>query len=93
MARFMIEIQHSAERVGCIRSLEAILKYGAHLITQADFGCTDGAHTGWFVVDVDSREEALRLVPPPFRSDARIVELRKWTKQEIEAMVAGLKGQ
>ena len=90
MPRFMIEIRHSEQREGCVRSLDAILKYGAHLITQADFGCEDGAHTGWLIVDVDSRDEALRVVPPHFRGDARVVQLRKWTKEQIEAMVDGL---
>lgn len=90
MPRFMIEIRHSDQREGCVRSLDAILKYGAHLITQADFGCEDGAHTGWLIVDVDSRDEALRVVPPQFRADARVVQLRKWTKEQIEAMIDGL---
>jgi hypothetical protein len=86
MPRFLIEIPHSDRHDYCVRALDAILKLGSHFVTQADFGCDDGVHTGWLVVDVEDREEAQRLVPPEFRADARVVRLRRWTREEIEAL-------
>ena len=90
MPRFLIEIRHSTEHEGCVRSLDAIVNHGSHLVTQAEFGCEDGVHAGWLTVDVDSRDEALRIVPPQYRVDASVVRLRKWTKEEIKAMLQEL---
>ena len=91
MPRFLIEIRHSTEHEGCVRSLDAIINHGSHLVTQAEFGCEDGVHAGWLTVDVDSRDEALRIVPPQYRADASVVRLRRWTKEEIKAMLQELK--
>ena len=91
MPRFLIEIRHSDHYEGCVRALDAIMKHGSHLVTNADFGCEDGAHSGWLIVDLENREEAMQIVPPQFRSDAQIVQLRKWTRQQIEAMMEKLK--
>lgn len=86
MPRFLIEFRHSSEYEGCVRSLDAIMRYGSHLITNAEWGCEDGVHTGWLIADLDSREEANQLVPPQYRDDSRIVQLRRWTRDEIEEM-------
>lgn len=90
MPRFLIETQHGDDYEGCVRSLDAITKYGSHLVTHTEFGCEDGVHTGWLIVEVDSHEEAMQLVPPNYRASARIVKLRLWTRDEIEEMVRGL---
>lgn len=90
MPRFLIEIKHDDDYEGCLRGLDAIVKHGAHLITKAEFGCGDGVHVGWLIVEVDGRDEARQLVPPQYRTGARIVELRQWTKRQIEDMVKEL---
>jgi len=87
MPRYLIEIQHSDDYEGCVKALSTIMEYGSHLVHKADFGCKDGVHVGWLIVDVDSREDAKMIVPPQQRSDARIVELRRWTREEIQEMV------
>jgi hypothetical protein len=88
--KFLIEFQHSNEYEGCVRALDAITKYGSHLMTNADWGCEDGVHTGWLIADLGSREEALQLVPPQYRADTRIVQLRKWSRDQIEEMMREL---
>ena len=91
MSKFLIEITHPDDEVGCLTALDAIMKHGSHLITQADFGCTDGVHCGWLIADVDNRTEAMQIVPPEFRSDARVVELRRWSREEIEDLLTKAK--
>lgn len=54
--RFLIEFNHSTEHEGCVRALHAIMNYGSHLITNADWGCEDGVHSGWLIADLDSRD-------------------------------------
>ena len=62
------------------------MQLGSHLITSADWGCEDGVHTGWLIADLDSREEALQIVPPQYRADTRVILLRRWSRSEIEDM-------
>ena len=49
-----------------------------------------GEHAGWLIVDLDTRAEALQMIPPQLRAGARIVQLKKWTRAEIEAMMKEL---
>jgi len=88
--RFLIAFDHSSEYEGCVRALDAITQYGSHLMTNADWGCADGVHTGWLIAELDTREEALLLVPPQYRADARVVMLSRWTREQIEKMMAKL---
>jgi hypothetical protein len=90
MPKFLIEIQHPDDAEGCIRALEALSTLGSHLVSNADFGCEDGVHCGWLMVDVSSRREAELIVPPPLRQDARVIALRRWSPEEITAMVREL---
>jgi len=83
MARFLIEVPHEAEVLACARVVETFLKTGSHFLSNADWGCQDGEHKAWLIVDVDSKDEARLMLPPQFRHDARIIELRKFTLDEI----------
>ena len=91
MAKYLIEIQHPDDAEGCIRALEALSTLGSHLVSNADFGCEDGVHCGWLVVEVGDRREAELIVPPPLRADARVIQLRRWTPEEIAAMARDLR--
>jgi len=44
----------------------------------------DGDHRAWLIVEVDSKEDARRVLPPAFRSQARIVGLNKFSLEQIE---------
>lgn len=90
MPRYLIETSHSSEYEGCLRALDAIIVHGSHLITQSEWGCEDGVHCGWLIAEVDSRAEAMQLVPPAYRADTRVVKLRTWSRDEIEEMMREL---
>jgi len=83
-ARFLIEVSHEATKVACARAVEVFLKTGSHFFTHADWGCKDGVHKGWILVEVDSRDEARAIVPPVFRSQAKVVQLNAFSMEEIE---------
>jgi hypothetical protein len=38
-------------------------------------------------MEVDSKEEARRILPPAFRSQAKIVGLNKFSMEEIDGML------
>jgi hypothetical protein len=88
MARFLIEVPHEKDRIACARAVHILLTSGSHFLTNADFGCLDGDHRAWIVVDVDGREDARRLLPPLYRGQARIVGLNKFSAEEMERLLA-----
>ena len=90
MPRFLIELAHEDEHTACVRALRAIEQYGSHFMTHADWGCKAGFHSGWLIVELDSRDDALLMVPPEFRREARIVELNQYTPEEIASLASQL---
>jgi len=87
MAKFIIEVPHSSEQVECARAVEIFLTTGSHFLTNADWGCRDGDHKAWIMAEVDNKEEARCILPPAYRSQAKIVELSKFELQEIREML------
>ena len=87
MAKFLIEVPHESEKMACLKAIQAFLGSGSHFIANADWGCRDGDHRAWVIVDVASREEAKGIVPPNFRSQAKVIALNSFTIREVEEMV------
>ena len=87
MPRFLIEVPHEEEVVSCARAIKVLLETGSHFLTKADFGCEDGVHKAWIVVDVDSRDEARNMLPPAYRRQATIVALCKFGIKEVEELI------
>ena len=87
MARFLIEVPHEAEKVACARAVQVLLNTGSHFLTHADYGCLDGEHKAWLIVAVDTKEAARTIVPPPYRSQATVVQLNKFTMEEIDDII------
>ena len=85
--RFLIEVPHEETTVACARVVDVFLRTGSHFLSNADWGCRDGVHTAWIVVEVDSKEEARGIVPPALRGQAKVVRLNKFTAAEIEGIL------
>jgi len=87
MEKYLIELEHDPDPRGCARVVRIFLETGSHYLAQADWGCMDGHHSAWMIVDADSRDQARQIVPPPFRASARIVQLNKFTMEQIERLM------
>ncbi len=87
MARFLIEVPHEAEKMECARAIQILLSTGSHFLTHAEWGCLDGVHKGWIIMELESKQEARSILPPAYRSQAKIVELNKFTMEEIEEIL------
>lgn len=87
MARFLIEVPHDPGFAACERAVQIFLDTGSHFLTHADFGCGDGEHKAWLTVDVASREEALRILPPALRTRAHVVRLSKFSLTQFGDML------
>jgi hypothetical protein len=87
MPRFLLEVPHEPDVLACARVVETFLKTGSHFLTNADWGCLDGDHTAWLIVDVDTKDEARGILPPQFRHTARVVGLNRFSLDEIGAIL------
>ena len=87
MARFLIEVPHEAEVAACARVVKVFLSSGSHFLSQADWGCMDGDHRAWIIVDVPSKQEAVAIVPPAFRATARVVGLNSFSIDQIDEIL------
>ena len=87
MAMFLIEVPHPPEVYACARVVQIFLSTGSHFLTHADWGCMDGVHSAWIILEADNKEQARLVLPPPFRSDAKITGLNKFTLEEINTIL------
>ena len=43
-----------------------------------DWGCMNGVHTGWAIIEAENEAQAHLAVPPLVRGQARVVRLNKF---------------
>ena len=55
-------------------------------ITHFDWGCDDGVHCSWAIIEAESHPMALMSVPPLLRDNARAVRLVKYSREGMEAI-------
>ena len=87
MNKYLIEVPHDSDKVACARAIQVFHTTGSHFVANADWGCDDGEHKAWIIVEVASREDARSILPPAYRSEAKIVKLTKFTLQEAEDII------
>lgn len=87
MDRFLIEVPHSEDKVECARAVQIFLNSGSHFLTHADWGCCDGEHKAWIVMEAKSRDEARTVLPPSLRPRAKIVTLSRFTMQDVDRIL------
>ena len=87
MPKFFIEVSHEAEELACAKAVQTLLKTGSHFLTHADFGCHDGEHKAWLIVDIENKEAARAILPSDYRLKAKIVQLNKFSLEEIDEML------
>jgi len=88
MTKFLIEVPHDKEHATCPRFAQIFLKTGSHFLTHANWGCTDGDHKAWIVAEVENKEEARSILPPPLRSQAKITRLNSFTVEQAEEILS-----
>lgn len=84
MNKFLIEVPHEAEPTACIRAVQVFLETGSHFLSNADWGCLDGIHKAWIMLEAEDKDEARLALPPGFRQKATIVKLNKFTLEDFD---------
>ncbi len=83
MKKFLIEVPHGEDKQSCSYAIKVFLQTGSHFLTNAEWGCMDGDHKAWILIETDNKEEAMAIVPPVFRSTAKVVQLTQFSKDDI----------
>jgi hypothetical protein len=83
MEKFLIEVSHGEDKFSCTRAIQVFLRSGSHFVTHADWGCKDGDHKAWLIVEVENKESAMRILPAAYQQMAKITKLNKFTREEI----------
>jgi len=87
MPKFLIEVPHEEELLACAQVVESFLNYGSHFAVNADWGCMDGVHKAWITLETDTREDARNILPPAYRARATVIQLNKFTMEELDEIL------
>jgi hypothetical protein len=82
--KYLIQSPHTKEE--CLRELDELSAKGQKTLGQFFWGCSQGDHTGYAIVDAKSAVEAKRLVPDFISSKARVIELVQFSTEQIRSM-------
>ncbi len=86
MALFMITSTH--EPAACTDALDEIQAKRPEMLAQFVFGCAEGEHTGYAIVEAESRVKALDFLPESLREGACISKVDRLSPADIRAMHA-----
>ena len=87
MAKFLIEVPHGANKAECLTSVSIFLSSGSHFLTHADWGCMDGEHKAWITIEAGSKAEALMVVPPAYRQNAKVLQLNSFNLEAVQELL------
>lgn len=83
MAQFLIESPHTQEE--CLAALDDLVEHEPVLLRESYFGCMAGDHTGYATVEAENEAEVRRMIPEFIRDKARVVEVTKFTPEQIKS--------
>lgn len=84
MPKFLIEVPHGTSKEVCERTVDTLMKTGSHFLANADWGCSDNVHKAWIIVELDSKQDAINILPPAFRKDATVVQLENFSSATVK---------
>ncbi len=84
MAHYLIELSHTDRE--CLYALNTIVELGMGILHHSLWGCSVGVHTGWLDLEVDSEQDALGVIPPAIRRQARLVQVQRFTPSQVKAL-------
>ena len=87
MARYLIEIPHNNDYDSCVSAVSLLISTGSHFLTNADWGCSDGEHKAWIVVEAENRDQAKSVLPPVSRPTAKVIQLNKFTMEVFDKIL------
>jgi hypothetical protein len=87
VTKYLIEVPHDSHKVACAVAAQIFLTSGNHFLANADWGCEDGEHKAWMIVEAASKDQARAILPPGYGPQAKIVALNRFELEEIEKVL------
>jgi len=87
MPKFFIEIPHEKEEIACLRAIKVLQETGSHFLTHADYGCKDGEHKAWIIVEANNKQEAENIIPRAYKMKSKVVQLNTFSAEEVEELL------
>lgn len=81
--RYLVISPHTPEE--CMKALDSVSAMGSNTLKMYDWGCKNNDHTGYFVINAKTEQEALANVPTDLRDRAKAMKLNKFSMDEIKA--------
>ena len=82
MSTYFMEVPHS--RDDCAKAIQLLHIRG--YIEKLHWACKDGNHTAVIIMEADSKERVLNMLPPIMRGNARVLKLNEYSPEQVEAM-------
>ena len=76
-------MSRDAEQVACVGVVMLFLSSGSHLLPHADWGCMDGDHRAWIIMDVADKKGGDGDRPAGAPRLARVIGLNTWLCREL----------
>ena len=86
MARYLVQARHTPQ--DCLQALDDIVALGPNEIDRYDFGCAAGDHSNhvcFCSTEADSETAVRASLPGSIRDQAQIIEVGKFTVEQIKA--------
>jgi len=88
MGKFIIEVPHDNDRASRMKRAKVFYATGSHFVTHAEWGCRDGNHKAWLIVEVEDKHEAMRILPSFFQRSAKITKISKFTREDMDEPIS-----
>jgi hypothetical protein len=82
-----IQGQYDGDKASCARTVKEFLASGSHFVTNEEWGCKDGDHKAWLIVETESKADALRILPASHKINAKITRINKFTRADMEEVI------
>jgi hypothetical protein len=88
MTKYMIEVPHEDDKAACATAIQTFLQTGSHFLVNANWGCLDGEHKAWIIVDADKKEDVVSILPLAVRPQAKITRLTKFSMDDVDEVLS-----
>jgi hypothetical protein len=82
MTRYLIETPHTGENCKLLVTQVHALGYLHHF----EWGCGEGVHCGWAIIEAESEDQARLAVPSLVRDTARVIRLEKFSADKAQEL-------
>lgn len=81
-SKYMVVTTHNADQ--CSQVMDDVVKQDRKILNKCWLGCMSGDHTGYAMVDAKNESDALKMLPPALRANAKATKVSKLTPKQIK---------